>query len=109
MPAFALDGSDHPDYNSEGHDEDVFHGNEAEIEEEIALVDDHDGDIDASSTHSSPFRETMSPDVFRPKGIFFQLPSFYKLNEFGGSMFWVSLLVLPCYKSWCARQKKLTM
>ncbi|XP_011666655.2 microtubule organization protein AKNA isoform X2 [Strongylocentrotus purpuratus] len=50
-----------------------FHGNDAEMIEEDEMDfdddgEDHDGDVDRSSSHSSPFRETTSPDVFRPKG-----------------------------------------
>ncbi|XP_071511164.1 uncharacterized protein [Diadema antillarum] len=71
IPNFAVDGdhvSEPPATNGAG-----FYGNQAnnDADEEIALdeaVDDHDGDVDGSSTHSSPFRETTSPDVFRPRG-----------------------------------------
>ncbi|XP_041481405.1 microtubule organization protein AKNA-like isoform X1 [Lytechinus variegatus] len=67
MPQFALNQPDHEDVAG-------YHGNDVEMQEEedeidfIADVEDHDGDDDGSSNHSSPFRETMSPDVFRPKG-----------------------------------------
>lgn len=69
MPDFAVSSKDQVD-NGYGAG---FHGNDAGMieEEEMDFDDngeDHDGDVDRSSSHSSPFRETTSPDVFRPKG-----------------------------------------